>query len=87
MVVWPGMCHSVTPSNFNLLDSLSNRRLAALAQDGIPMRIIGLHFANPSSPLMSIIKMFLVTVIADEHRARVSVLDGKFRYHDGFSSI
>ena len=86
-MVWPGMCHSVTPANTNLFYSIYNRRLSSLAQGGIPMRCVCIHFANPSSPLMKLIRMFIVMVMKDEFRLRVNVLDGTFIECNGFSLI
>lgn len=76
IVVWPGMCHSVTPSNSNFLFTLQHRGLAVSAQNGIPMRLIGVHFANPSTPLMRLIRLFLITFMQDKYRSRASVLTG-----------
>ena len=51
------------------------------------MRCVCIHFANPSSPLMKLIRMFIVMVMKDEFRLRVNVLDGTFIECNGFSLI
>lgn len=78
ILIWPGMCQSVTPSNAGLFDSLSDRKTAADLQMGMPLRVVCVHFGNASSPLLRLAKILLVTMMHEHSRLRFNIMTGEF---------
>eukprot|EP00531_Pseudo-nitzschia_arenysensis_P001892 CAMPEP_0116146866 /NCGR_PEP_ID=MMETSP0329-20121206/17413_1 /TAXON_ID=697910 /ORGANISM="Pseudo-nitzschia arenysensis, Strain B593" /LENGTH=520 /DNA_ID=CAMNT_0003642683 /DNA_START=86 /DNA_END=1648 /DNA_ORIENTATION=- len=76
ILIWPGMCQSVTPSNTGLFDSIYDRRAASDLQMGIPLRVVCIHFGNASSPLLRLARMLLVTMMHEHSRLRFNIITG-----------
>ncbi len=79
MMIWPGMCQSVTPSNAGIFDSINNRNSASDLQKGIPLRVACVHFGNASSPLLRIARILLVTMMHEHSRLRFNIITGEFK--------
>ena len=84
ILIWPGMCQSVTSSNIRLLESLNDRRRAILLQNGVPMRVVCIHFGSASSPLLRFVRILLVTVMQERSRSRFHISTGEFELYNRF---
>lgn len=79
MLIWPGLCQSVTPSNAGIFDSINDRKSAIDVQTGIPLRVACVHFGNASSPLLRLARILLVTMMNKYSRLRFNIITGEFK--------
>ena len=79
LLVWPGMCKSVTPSNAGIFGSFPSQKTMTDLQKGIPLRTVCGHFANARSPLLRIARVLLVTSMINRNRLRFNIITGEFK--------
>ena len=71
MMIWPGVCDSITPSNAGILTNLMDRQTTLDVQASLPLRIVCVHFGYAKWLLLKLARRFILKMFQDKTRFNI----------------
>lgn len=76
LLLWPGVYEPLQRSTSNIFASVVHRQAAVETQSAFPLRFVCAHFGTADSPIMKLVKVYLVSIMKNNNRSRVNIITG-----------